>query len=382
MKPATAIVSCLIFIIVSALLAGAAFAQVPVGQPTPDPNAPEPFVDTTVTPTSDGSDGVPPDPTANIARWMGTFNFGGTVFPFTMVGGSPLQLRAQPSYIPVVIVPLRIDFGRVPDVTGPDGAACGDTQSVLSRVQNSPLFTSDLSWTQGNTVVGTATQYTDAFQRANFWKYIVSHAPNFHVLLNPVTTTSLWVVPAATVQAAEDVAACPDHPVVTVDKSVLDTIVVPGIIQHFGIRPNTLLLVLTYNVKILQSDGFLVGYHNALANGQTYIVGSYIDPGVGGQNLADISILSHELAEWMDDPFLNNFVPPWGHIGQVNGCEQLLEVGDPLTFTTSPVFSRGFNYHVQDLGFISWFARVNPAVSVNGWYSMFNNLGPGQPVCN
>jgi len=75
-------------------------------------------------------------------------------------------------------------------------------------------------------------------------------------------------------------------------------------------------------------------------------------------------------------------VPPWGHIGQIPGCETLLEVGEPLTFTLSPVFSRGFNYHVQDLAFISWFARINPAVSVNGWYSMFNNLGPPQPVCN
>lgn len=380
MKPATTIVSCLLFIIATALLAGAAFGQVPVGQPTPAPTADDPFVDNTVTPTSDGSDGVPPDPTANIAQWSGLFSSNFRLYTFTMVGGSPLQFGTGTSNIPVVIVPLRIDFGRVPGFSDPGSVACGDTgQSVLSRVQNSPLFTSDVTWTQGNTVVGT-TQYTDAFQRANFWKYVVSRSPNYHVRLNPVTT-DFWVVPASTVNAAPIAEACPDHPIVTVDKSALDTIVVPGIIQHFGIRPNTLLLVLTYDVEIVFPGGSLVGYHAALGNGQTYIVSSYIDPGVGGQNIADISILSHELGEWMDDPLIHNIVPAWGHMGQINGCEQLLEVGDPLTFTTVPVFSQGFNYHVQDLGFISWFARVNPAVSVNGWYSMFNNLGPPQQVC-
>jgi len=99
--------------------------------------------------------------------------------------------------------------------------------------------------------------------------------------------------------------------------------------------------------------GFLDGgYHSSLGkepSGQTYIYGSYLienDPNnlVFGQ---DVSILSHELGEWMDDPFTDN--------KNVCGDGGLLEVGDPLesetNYGTFVVTLQNRLYHIQDLVF-------------------------------
>ena len=71
----------------------------------------------------------------------------------------------------------------------------------------------------------------------------------------------------------------------------------------------------------------------------------------------------------MDDPFGTNPTAPWGHIGQVSGCQNNLEVGDPLSGTVFKVPFNGFNYHLQELAFFSWFFRQSPSIGINGWFS-------------
>jgi hypothetical protein len=98
-----------------------------------------------------------------------------------------------------------------------------------------------------------------------------------------------------------------------------------------------------------------------------------ITPDLGGPALfahaADISVTTHEVAEWMDDPLTNNPTKPWGNIGQVTGCQSNLEVGDPLSGTTFPVQLNGFRYHAQELAFFSWFYHQHPSIGINHWYS-------------
>ena len=79
---------------------------------------------------------------------------------------------------------------------------------------------------------------------------------------------------------------------------------------------------------------------------------------------------SHEIGEWMDDPFTVNEVPPWGHIGQQPGCQINLEVGDPRSGTDRPpvVMPNGFTYHLQELAFFSWFFG-KPSIGIHGWFS-------------
>ncbi len=112
---------------------------------------------------------------ANLPLWSSSFTFNGGVFPFTMVGTDPTQAGAGTSNVPVVIIPLVLVFNGT--FVTPTTSSCGDTVSVISRVQNSPLFTTGVTWTEGTTVVG-VTQFTDAFQRANFWSYVSAISPN------------------------------------------------------------------------------------------------------------------------------------------------------------------------------------------------------------
>src|SRR5215472_16401835 len=62
-------------------------------------------------------------------------------------------------------------------------------------------------------------------------------------------------------------------------------------------------------------------------------------------------------ASGMDDPFGSNPTPAWGHVGQVGGCQNNLEVGDPLTGKNiqTVTMPNGFTYHLQELAFFSWF---------------------------
>jgi hypothetical protein len=315
--------------------------------------------------------------------WPGFFFFNGVRYNFTMVGSDPTVAGAGTTNVPVVIIPLSFSYPNG-TVVSPIATACGDNTSVLTRIQGSPLFTTNVTWVEGNTVVG-VTQFTDAFQRANFWAYVSTRSPNYHVLLNPVSTTPVQQVPVPAGKGQTMANnACPQQPLGTVDMTFLDN-TLRGLITQLGIGPNTLPLFVAYDMVGLPSTGgFFFGYHTAVqvAPGvfQTYAFGSYTDNQFLGFNVADISILSHELGEWLDDP-VNNPVPPWGHIGQVTGCQANLEVGDPLTGSNSTVFTPGFNYHVQDLAFFSWFARQVPSIGVNGWYSTLNAFASPPPVC-
>jgi len=78
----------------------------------------------------------------------------------------------------------------------------------------------------------------------------------------------------------------------------------------------------------------------------------------------DVSALSHEIGEWMDDPFADNLV----HCND-NG---LMEVGDPLennaNYGAFPYSLGGFTYNLQSLVFIGYFGAPK-ATSVHSWYS-------------
>ena len=73
----------------------------------------------------------------------------------------------------------------------------------------------------------------------------------------------------------------------------------------------------------------------------------------------DVSALSHEVGEWLDDPYTNNNSP----------CG-IYEVGDPLEgeahYGTYPYSLGGFTYHLQDLVTPEYFGAPT-STSVHGW---------------
>ena len=149
----------------------------------------------------------------------------------------------------------------------PIATACGDNTSVLARIQGSPLFTTNVTWVEGNTVVG-VTQFTDAFQRANFWAYVSTRSPNYHVLLNPISTTPIMQVNVPVGKGQTNANnACPQQPIGTVDMTFLDQ-TLRGLITQLGIGPNTLPLFVAYDmVGVPSTGGFFFGYHTAVQVG-------------------------------------------------------------------------------------------------------------------
>jgi hypothetical protein len=128
---------------------------------------------------------------------------------------------------------------------------------------------------------------------------------------------------------------------------------------------------------------------------QTYAWASYVTPGffnpVSAWALQDIHALSHEIAEWADDPFTNNTVEPWlTPTAPQYGCTSLMETGDPVVgigFTegtnsfeqgptpTGTQVADGY-YHPEDEVFMPWFMRLNPSTSQDGRYTFMGDLNP------
>jgi hypothetical protein len=159
--------------------------------------------------------------------------------------------------------------------------------------------------------------------------------------------------------------------------------------------------------------GEVLGHGTGSVNGnanqavQTFAWASWIRPGIyaranGGTAWAvqDIHALSHEIAEWADDPFVNNKVEPWlTPTAPQYGCTDVLETGDPVvgigfamgnnTFDQTPnpngtVSFDGY-FHPEDEVFLPWFMRTAPntiseptqSPSANvGRYTLMGDLNP------
>ena len=189
--------------------------------------------------------------------------------------------------------------------------------------------------------------------------------------------------------------------------------------------PTHLPIYLTNNVLLhIGSNVFnccVIGYHGTRAAGygagdtnsngnavvQTFAWASWVQPGIyarpnGGTDwaLQDIHALSHEIAEWADDPFVNNAVEPWlTPTAPQYGCTGVLETGDPVvaigfamgtnTFEQGPnpngTQSADGYYHPEDEAFLPWFMRTAPntvseptqSKSANvGRYTLMGDLNP------
>jgi hypothetical protein len=150
-----------------------------------------------------------------------------------------------------------------------------------------------------------------------------------------------------------------------------------------GVGPKTFPLILVHNVVFTNGGCCILGYHNAFGSPvQTYGVADYDTTGAFGSSVNDVSAMSHEVGEWMDDPTTNNPTKPWGHIGQVSGCQANLEVGDPLSGTVFGDSLGGFNYTLQELAFLSWFYHQSPSIGVNGWYSNKGTFTSSAAACS
>ncbi len=94
--------------------------------------------------------------------------------------------------------------------------------------------------------------------------------------------------------------------------------------------------------------------------------------------IEDVNALSHEIAEWYNDPFVDNLTPPWiSPIAPQYGCNNFLEVGDPLV---GVVFVK-HGYHLQDEAFFSWFAKQPVSWGIKHRYTYLGTFSMPSPTC-
>ncbi len=340
-------------------------------------------------------------------------------YPITMVGSDP---RAGGSTtIPVVIIPVKLNFlaaGQNTSVlndyfgTDPGFRATPVTHSFdgtakVGRTLASPIF-------QANgydaTLGGDNAQYGDAFMRAQFGKIGTS----YHVRLS----TSVLPTQTLDVPAEKGVAYVrPAGALTGIAEVTWFSTQLQRLMGSLNVSAKTLPLFLTDNVLLYQKtydNCCILGYHGAgmpighgagSANGQgaqpvqTFAYSAYVTPGTYSgflsdytgtrtapkptRGLADIHALSHEIAEWLDDPFVNNAVQPWRVSSAPQyGCTGLLEVGDPVVGIwfgmngNSDANSYG-QWHPEDEVFAQWFGRggVEPVVGAS-WDGRLTFMGP------
>ncbi|MDQ2858226.1 MAG: hypothetical protein M3R53_06195 [Candidatus Eremiobacteraeota bacterium] len=298
-----------------------------------------------------------------------------TTYQFSIVGADPTKAKVT-THVQYVPIALRVHFsdGTVLDPSKP---GCNDTVSVSQRFFQSPLFQNQ-SQTSNGVLVGN-TQVIDAFQRAEFWKYV--KGTNYHTLLVTSLQPRLLDVTAPSGSVTSP-GACAGtaHNLGQIDINAYDSIL-QGIANKYATTAQ-IPVIMSYNVVQTSGGCCIIGYHSAYGRStgtQVYATGAYTDFGIFS-GISDIHAWSHELGELFNDPFVNNATPAWGHVGQVSGCQNNFETGDPLTGTPYLLVHNGFTYHPQEQAFFDWFYRT-PASGTGGEYSFEGKFETAQGAC-
>ncbi len=285
--------------------------------------------------------------------------------------------------MPTDYVPLSFYFDEFVDQNGNNITI--DATTITREVKNSPLF-DDAEYASGDT------QFVDAQMRAQFWPLInARRGDNYHVLLGtpqtltpvtievPVGASEVFVDPTGTYFALIDV---------NFIASQLNTM-----LQLEPVDVRSIPIFLTRNAVYgdfsmgQPVDCCVGGFHTAYearqtANRtfvQTVVFATSLDSDVANTvfgdpgEFADINALSHELAETVNDPFVNNVTPSYQVPGAPDGvCQNTLEVGD-ITESFIPDYTdvtlHGFTYHPQTLGVLQWFKDAAPSTAINGDFS-------------
>ena len=391
------------------------------------------------TATSGGADVLPT--TRTVPHWFGaTLNpHDGVTYGYNMVGANPYTCSGSACSvtIEVDITPIIVRIGgRVFDGNDVLAATLASPQFQTNDYGSTPFATAGTPneprgpgglLSQNDT--GNALQLQDATMRAQFNK---TGASPYHVLLHPNLLPSVTI----DVPSNHGVLLQSGRRVVFADVNITWW---SSQIQNLltSADPTHLAVFLTDNVLLYDGkDVFnccVIGYHGNKASGngggntgsngnakvQTFAWASYISPGIyarpnGGTvwALQDIHALSHEIAEWADDPFVNNLVEPWlTPTAPQYGCTPILETGDPVVAIGFAMGSNNFRqgpnpdgtqsadgfYHPEDEVLLPWFMRTapnnvseptqNPSTNI-GRYTLMGDLnrfaGFGQPAtgCN
>jgi hypothetical protein len=315
-----------------------------------------------------------------LVQWNGSFtDQTKEKHTFTMVGTNPATTNVTTT-TEVWIIPVKFIYNASHgDKTfDPNKKKLSNGRTVTQNTLKSPLFNAGIDFKQGSTDLGN-TQYEDAFQRGTWWGDNVKKNTKYHVLLKTVLKPEQTINCTDSSCSVETIQFQNGGPKITAglaDINYYDDLV-QGFMKKLGATPNILPFFIWDDIYLTEGGCCIGGYHGANGaqpGGQTYGNSSYAD--VVGVFSQDVSAMSHELGEWVDDPFTDNVV-------NCPADNNILEVGDPIegfsNFGAYPYKLNGFTYNLQSLTFISYFGA--PAKdSANKWYAFQNDIGvcPGQ----
>jgi hypothetical protein len=310
---------------------------------------------------------------------------------YSMVGNPPE--RGGFTFISAPIVPVSLDLLNA------DGSVRYhyDVKPFILPTFLSPVFLpAEFSSSR------LPTQYTDAVQRAEFFKvmdedwhtllvpevkrgrtmaipkgkyffalntdgtccqFVLVDDPTFQSLLFPPT----FPVDNSTVIGAAENA----HDITTKDVS---TFLFPNTYLYENGDPNQCCVLGFHSFDSEPGDA-----HNGnLPKAYIMNYSSWISPGLFGGGFQDITALSHEMAETFNDPFvlfdgIHNLTPWWLSGPQ---CQDVMEVGDVIEGLSSnivfPIKSFGTTYHPQNVALLQWFEFQSPSAALGGAYSYPN----------
>ena len=362
--------------------------------------------------------------TRTVQHWFGqTLDpHNGVTYGYNMVGVDPSTKGS--ATIPVDIIPLNFNVAGqsfigtdvVPAILASPQFQNGDYSSTSAASTVAGSMGPGGALSAGNSGV----QLEDATMRAQFNKV----GTGYHLILGtPVVHDAITInVPSrhgviATRNPARGVYFADvdvnwfaaqlqnlNNSLGYVDPTHLPLYVTNSVMLYFGGNPANCCIIGFHGAGIVpgRSAGPVSGNGNQPV--QTYAWTSYITPGtfnpINSWAVQDIHALSHEIAEWADDPFVNNTVEPWlTPTAPQYGCTSVLETGDPVVGIG---FSKGANsfeqgptptgvqvadgtYHPEDEALLPWFMRSSPntisqptqTVSANvGRYTFMGDLNP------
>lgn len=354
---------------------------------------------------SNHSGGVPHTPGGNIPGLLTVPTFAGAfaaqggpsvggVFPYIMIGNDP-RLGGQ-TEIPAKITTVSLNLLNVP---------AGFSASVPFSFED--VFTDSPNFEEADYTSGHHIQFGDAVQRAEFFNTM---GDNWHTELNPRVVSRVTIDIPRQVQVQ-----LPDGSIVTVqsyfvghapdgtefielldllfnalffNQAVNDINANNYTTDAFNMQawPNTFLFSIDNTGK--PASCCVLGFHNYIFDSsQTpqprwiFAFSSWISPGLFG-GFQDVTGLSHETSEALNDPFGNTPVPRWQFPGQPptsKVCQGNLETGDPVEVLPNATVNitlkerkEVFTYHPQTEALLQWFEMGATSDAISGAFSYPN----------
>jgi len=324
--------------------------------------------------TSSGKAAMQQQRIVSVRNFTSAFTYQDAVFPYTMVGNNPAQ--GGVTLFNTQLIPISFFFDEFVDQNGNNIVI--NVDPITPTFLNSPNF-EPAPYTTGFTQLG------DAIQKAEFFH--VARPGWASILLRPQMLTPVQVeVPFGSSIVLQSSATGAIFALIDFNfmLSQLNTI-----IQLEPLNVNALAIALTHNALFYDgtpNNCCTLGFHTAFETGsgqgnfvpvQTFAFATWADEGIFVNNqIADVISISHEIAEWMNDPFINNIVPEWADPSGSGECSNLLEVGDPVENLPNPAFPvtiDGFTYHPQTVALLPWFSRpATNTMSIGGAFSYPN----------